>query len=425
MKSKSTLSAMAASVAGLALVLTACGGSTGSNNSSAAPASSTSAAAPASSEAPSSSAVASDTAGSATASDTAGSATASDTAGSATASDTAGSATGSSAPAGPATTDDSNCGAAEAFCIGLVTDTGKVDDKSFNQSAHEGAQAAAKEAGGFYKYVETMDPKDYAANMKLFTDKKYDVIVTVGFMMTAATATAAAGAPDTKFIGVDQFFDPGTVKATNLTGLLFPEDQAGYGAGYLAGLMTKTKKLGQVLGQKIPPVEKFALGFEAGAKAANPEVKITTVYHPAGNNAFNDPVWGAQQAKTQLSQGADVIFGAGGNTGNGALQEIAKAQGAGESIYCIGVDSDQWNTVPAAQKCLVTSAMKLITPGVTELVLKAKSGNFEGLTSMGKAGLAPYHDFDAKLPAEVKTKVDEIVKQMEAGTLETGVKLGG
>lgn len=329
----------------------------------------------------------------------------------------------SSGGAAGAPKDDSACADTAVFCIGLVTDTGKVDDKSFNQSAHEGAKAAAEKENGYYKYVETQDAKDYAANMKQFTDKKYDVVVTVGFLMTDATAEAAAGAPATKFIGVDQFYDPAKITAKNLTGLLFPEDQAGYGAGYLAGLMTKSNKLGQVLGMEIPPVQKFAKGFEAGAKAANPAVTVTTVYHPAGDNAFNDPTWGAQEAGKAISQGADVIFGAGGNTGNGALQEVAKAANAGDGTYCIGVDSDQWDTVPAAQKCLITSAMKLITPGVTELISEAKAGDFKGLTSMGKAGLAPYHAFDGKIPADVKTKVADIVKQMEAGTLKTGVTL--
>ncbi len=227
--------------------------------------------------------------------------------------------------------DDSNCGSADVFCVGLVTDTGKVDDKSFNQSAHEGAKAAAADLNGYYKYIETQDAKDYLSNMQQFTNKKYDVIVTVGFLMTDATAQAAADNPDTKFIGVDQTYDSTKVTAPNLTGLIFPEDQAGYGAGYLAGLMTKTNKIGQVLGLEIPPVQKYAKGFENGAMAANPSVKVSTVYHPAGDNAFSDPVWGAGQAKTMLAQGDDIIFGAGGNTGNGALQEVAKAKGAGTS----------------------------------------------------------------------------------------------
>ncbi len=334
---------------------------------------------------------------------------------------------GGSTPSGSASsgapTDDSNCASADVFCIGLVTDTGKVDDKSFNQSAHEGAKAAAADLDGYYKYIETQDAKDYAANMQQFTNKKYDIVVTVGFLMTDATAQAAADNPNTKFIGVDQTYDASKVTAKNLTGLIFPEDQAGYGAGYLAGLMTKTNKLGQVLGLEIPPVQKYAKGFENGAKAANPKVTVATVYHPAGDNAFNDPVWGAQQAQSQLSQGADIIFGAGGNTGNGALQEVAKASGAGTDKFCIGVDTDQWDTVPAAQPCLITSAMKLISQGVTDTIKAGKDGSFEGLQTLGKAGLAPYHDFDSKIPADVKTKVDDIVKKMEAGTLDTGVKL--
>ncbi len=239
--------------------------------------------------------------------------------------------------------------------------------------------------------------------------------------MTDATVAAAKATPTTRFIGVDQGYDPKAVTAKNVTGLIFPEDQAGYGAGYLAGLMTKTNKLGQVLGLKIPPVEKFAKGFEAGAKAANPAVSVTTVYHPAADNAFNDPVWGAGEAKKQLAQGADIIFGAGGNTGNGALQEVAKASGAGTDKFCIGVDTDQWDTVPAAQPCLVTSAMKLISEGVTDIAVKAKAGDFTELQTLGKAGLAPFHDFDSVVPADVKAKVDEVVKQMEAGTLQTGV----
>ena len=253
-------------------------------------------------------------------------------------------ATGSTAAGAPA--DDSNCASADVYCVGLVTDTGKVDDKSFNQSAHEGAMAAAEQTKGFYKYIETQDAKDYAANIPQFTNKKYDTIVTVGFLMADATTAAAKANPTTRFIGVDQGYDAKKVTEKNVTGLVFPEDQAGYGAGYLAGLMTKTNKLGQVLGLEIPPVQKYAKGFEAGAKAANPKVTVATVYHPAADNAFNDPVWGAGEAKKQLAQGADLIFGAGGNTGNGALQEVAKTSGAGKDKFCIGVDLDQWDTVP-------------------------------------------------------------------------------
>jgi basic membrane protein A len=316
--------------------------------------------------------------------------------------------------------DDSNCAAAENLCVGLVTDIGKVDDKTFNQSAHEGATAAAAEVGGFYKYIETTDSKDYAANLKQFTDKSYDVIVTVGFMLGEATAVAAKENPNSKFIGVDQFQ---AEEVANLTGLIFPEDQAGYAAGYLAGLMTKTNKLGQVLGGEIPPVQKFAKGFEAGALKANPAVKVTTVYHASDGKEFSDPVWGAAEAKKQLAQGADIIFGAGGGTGNGALGEIAKAEGAGTSIFCIGVDLDQWNTVPEAQPCLVTSAMKGLVEGTSDLVKAAFDGSIKGGNFLGTTGLADYHDLASAVSADIQSEVAKVVAGLKDGSVKTGVTL--
>ena len=331
-----------------------------------------------------------------------------------------GSSGGGNAGGGGAT--DADCAKAEVLCVGLVTDTGKIDDKSFNQSAWEGVQAAVKELGGVSKYVETTDTKDYANNIKQFTDKKYDAIVTVGFLMADATAAAAKGSPDVKFIGVDQA-QPEKDAPANYTSLVFPEDQAGYAAGVLAAKLTKTGKLGQVLGLQIPPVEKFAKGFEAGAKSVKPDVQVFAVYHPAGDNAFTDPVWGGNEARKQLAQGADVIFGAGGKTGNGALAEVAKASGAGTSVFCIGVDTDQWNTVPEAQKCLVTSAMKNITLGVTDLVKQVKSASIKGGYFNGTTGLADYHDLKGAVPADVQTAVADVVKGLADGSIKTGVTL--
>ncbi len=324
-----------------------------------------------------------------------------------------GSGGGTAAPAG-------DCSSAEVFCVGLVTDMGKVDDKSFNQSAWEGVQAAAQSTGAQTKYIETTDLKDYGSNIKQFTDAKYDVVVTVGYLMAEATATAAAAAPATKFIGVDQSHEK---TMANVAALVFPEDQAGYAAGYLSGLLTTSNKLGQVLGMKIPPVEKFAKGFEAGAKASNPKVSIATVYHPAGDNAFSDPVWGANTAKQQLSQGIDIVFGAGGKTGNGALGEVAKASGAGKSTFCVGVDTDQWLTVPEAHPCLVTSATKNLSKGTADLITQAKDGSFKGGPFEGETGIAPYHDLESAVPADVRTKVAGVVKGLTDGTVKTGVTL--
>jgi len=316
---------------------------------------------------------------------------------------------------------EGDCPGADAFCIGLVTDTGKVDDKSFNQSAWEGALEAAQASGGYAKYIETVDPKDYATNIAQFTAAGYDVIVTVGFLMGEATVAAAKENTGVQFIGVDQFQ---AEEIPNLTGLVFPEDKAGYAAGYLAGLMTKTNKIGAVLGtDTVPPVKLFGEGYKAGALAANPTAEVTLVYHEP-NNAFTDPEWGAAEAKKQLEQGHDIIFGAGGLTGNGALIEIAKAPGAGETIFCIGVDTDQFFTVPEAAKCLLTSAEKKLTLGTKDLILLAKEGKAPGGNFFGLTGLAPYHDTEAAVPEDVKAKVAEVIQGLDAGTIASNVTLG-
>jgi basic membrane protein A and related proteins len=311
---------------------------------------------------------------------------------------------------------DGDC-SGELICIGVVTDVGKVDDKSFNQSAWEGAQAGATAVKGKAEYIETSDPKDYAANIGQFIDQKYDIIVTVGFGLGEATAAAATANTGTTFIGVDQFQGE---PLPNVTGLVFAEDQAGFMAGALAGYLSKGT-VASVLGtDKVPPVVLFGKGFEAGVKYAKADASVSTTYHPGGlDKAFSDPEWGAQTAKQALDNGADVIFGAGGKTGNGALIEVAKAEGK----FCIGVDTDQWNTVPEAHPCLITSAMKLIDSGVADLIGQAAGKTIKGGNFVGKVGLAPYHDFESVIPADVQEKVAAVVAGITDGSIKTGVTL--
>ncbi|MBE2224257.1 MAG: BMP family ABC transporter substrate-binding protein [Anaerolineae bacterium] len=311
--------------------------------------------------------------------------------------------------------EEADCSSDDVFCVGLVTDVGEVDDKSFNQSAWEGVQQAGTELGAKVEYIETGDAKDYGANIDLFAGQNYDVIVTVGFALTEATAAAAAKYPDIDFIGVDQF--QGEVM-DNLAGLLFPEDKAGFQAGALAAMLTESDTIAAVLGTDlVPPVVAFKEGYEGGAKYINPDINLISTFHPGGMDvAFTDPEWGATTAKQAIDQGADVVFGAGGKTGNGALIETAGVDGA----FCIGVDSDQWETVPEAHSCLVSSAMKLITPGVFELVSLSKDGSLPGGNFFGQTGLAPFHDFEDQIPQEVKDKLAEIEAGLNDGSIETG-----
>ncbi|MEJ2748493.1 MAG: BMP family ABC transporter substrate-binding protein [Anaerolineae bacterium] len=320
-----------------------------------------------------------------------------------------------------------DCTSPDVLCVGLVTDVGEVDDKSFNQSAWEGVKMAETELGAKVDYIETKDAKDYGSNIALFAENGYDIIVTVGFGMGEATAAAAGEYPSINFIGVDQFQawpldDDASNDFTNLVGLSFPEDKSGFMAGALAGMLTKSNTIAAVLGTDlVPPVVAFKEGYEAGARYVNPDINIISTYHPGGMDvAFTDPEWGASTAKQAIDQGADVVFGAGGKTGNGALIEVAGNPG----LYCIGVDTDQWETVPEAHACLVSSAMKLITPGVFDLIKASVDGAFPAGNFYGAVGLAPFHDFDSQIPDEIKTKLDEINTGLQDGSIETGYNPG-
>jgi basic membrane protein A len=307
---------------------------------------------------------------------------------------------------------------AVALKIGLVTDVGRVNDRSFNQSAWTAVQNAAAALGlteDDYKYIETQDAKDYADNIGQFIDAGFNVIVTVGFALGEATITAAQENPDIYFIGVDQF-QPEALP--NLVGLIFHEDHSGFLAGALAARLTQSGTIAAVLGTDlVPPVVAFKEGYEAGARHINPDINIISTYHPGElSQAFVDPEWGAATAKQAIDQGADVIFGAGGQTGNGALQEVATHEG----LYCIGVDTDQWETVPAAHPCLVSSATKEITPGVEDLLGKAAQGTYESGNYFGGAGLAPFHDFEEQVPQEVKDELAAIDAGLKDGSITTG-----
>ena len=302
--------------------------------------------------------------------------------------------------------------------VGLVTDVGRVNDRSFNQSAWEGVEQAAAALGlaeGVIKYIETQDAKDYADNIQQFIDAGFDVIVTVGFAISDATIEAAKANPDIHFVGIDQFQ---AEALPNLTGLVFKEDHAGYLAGVLAASLTKTGTIAAVLGTDlVPPVVAFKEGYEAGARSVNADINLISTYHPGElSQAFTDPEWGAATAKQAIDQGADVVFGAGGMTGNGALQEVATHEG----LFCIGVDTDQWETLPAAHPCLVSSATKPITSSLVEVLEQAAAGEAPGGNYFGGGALAPFHDFEDTVPQEIKDLLAATSAGLADGSISTG-----
>jgi basic membrane protein A len=323
-----------------------------------------------------------------------------------------------------------DCTKAEVVCVGLVTDVGKITDKSFNQSSWEGMQQAKTEGlVQWIQYIETTDSKDYGKNIATFGDAGYDIVITSGFNLGTASMAAAKLYPNIKFIAVDQskwvFTATGESTPANYIGLVFPEDQAGFLVGALAAMMSATHKIGAVCGtDAIPPVWKFGEGYRAGAAYADAQrgttTEVSVVYHNdvGMDKTFIDPEWGAATADSMISKGVDIVFGAGGITGNGAVEEGAK-----RGIYVIGVDVDQYYALPNAAPKMLSSAMKQITPGVHDLIKLIVSGGSypAGDDYLGPAGFAPYHDLDSVVPADVKTLMNQIAAALLDGSLLTNV----
>jgi basic membrane protein A len=316
--------------------------------------------------------------------------------------------------------------------IGLVTDTGGVNDKSFNQSAWAGVQKAATEFGWDAKYIESKVASDYSKNIDQFATENYNVIVTVGFLMGDDTAAKAKQYPNIKFAIIDnQYFPtagsvacPDTVKdcyvdggLTNVASLMFQEDQVGFLAGVLAAGMTQSGVVCTVSGMQIPPVERYVIGFQNGAAWMKAGIAVPlNVYIPS----FTDPAKGKETAVSMIGQGCDVIFGVGGNTGNGGLLAAKE-----NNLMAIGVDVDQYLTYPEVQSALLSSAMKNVDVAVYEYLKTVKGGTVKAgavtanLTNKG-VGLAPFHDWDSKIPQTVKDKINEASAALVAGTVTTG-----
>ena len=171
----------------------------------------------------------------------------------------------------------------------------------------------------------------------------------------------------------------------------------------------------------VPPVWRFGEGYRAGAKWADPSVQIQIVYHNTVglDKTFTDPAWGKASALAQFDKGADIIFGGGGNTGNGAL--FAAAERKDQGVLCIGVDTDQFETVPESQPVILTSAIKLLTPGVFNLIKAVQGGTFKGGNINGDVGLAPYHNQASKVTADIQAKIDKLNADLKSGAVKTGV----
>jgi len=321
--------------------------------------------------------------------------------------------------------------------VGVVTDVGQLEDKSFNQSSNEGAKAAAEESGGSHDVIVTQAISDYAGNIQTLIDADFDVIVTVGFLIGTDTAKAAKANPDIKFVGVDQGVcvdetgapDPtfackgdAATLIPNYQGIVFAEAQPGYLAGIVAASISKSGTIGAVGGTNVPAVVNYWRGYENGAKSIKSDIKV--LYQETDPNpavGFNDPAKGKTIAGQFIGQGADVIFQIAGLTGQGALEAVCAKDG----VWGIGVDVDQAVSLPNLSKCIVTSAEKKLVDTVKAVVLSVASDTFKAGTVAYNAaseppaiGLSPYHDNAALITPEIQAKIDTALEGLKAGTLD-------
>ena len=303
----------------------------------------------------------------------------------------------------------------------MVTDIGGLGDKSFNDLSYAGLQKAKTDLGADIKVLESKAPTDYESNITNLANAGYSPIFAVGFLMTDTVSKMSTAYPDVTFGGIDQSFTP---PIKNVVGINFKEQEGAYLAGYLAAKLTTMPSvdprindkpiLGFVGGMDIPPVQRYQAGFIAGAKAANPAVVVKSVY--AGS--FTDQQKGIEDGKALIDQGADIVFAAAGQTGLGT----AKACQDNKAIF-IGVDADQFLTIPGIGDTILTSAVKKVDVAVFDTVKKAADGQLQGGADVlyglkeDGVGLAPYHDWDTKIPADVKAAVEKAKTDIVAGTV--------
>ncbi|WP_446214461.1 BMP family lipoprotein [Micromonospora sp. IBSANI012] len=329
------------------------------------------------------------------------------------------------AACGEAPKDDNNAGnGAKKYSACMVTDVGGIDDKSFNTSAWKGLQEAKKANDNIdIKNVQSKAEADYEVNLNGFVNQKCDFILAVGGLMSDATKKAAAAHPDQQFGIVDA--NPGV---DNVYPMQFDTAQAAFQAGYLAAGMSKSGKVGTYGGLPIPPVTIFMDGFADGVahynKAKGKNVQVLGWDKATQKGSFtNDFVKqdeGKKVSDTLVAQGADIIMPVAGGAGLGTT---AAAQASGGKFSVVWVDVDGCESTPNCG-ALLTTVVKNIPDAVKEAVLKAAGGEklqskpgFVGNLANNGVSIAPYHDFESKVPAELKAEVDKIKADIAAGTI--------
>ncbi|MBK6468360.1 MAG: BMP family ABC transporter substrate-binding protein [Rhodobacter sp.] len=306
--------------------------------------------------------------------------------------------------------------AASAFTACQVTDTGGIDDNSFNQTAWKGVLDAQETLGVEGRFLESQAETDYEANINSLVNGGCDVIITVGFLLGDATQKAAQANPDQAFSIVDYAYDP---VIPNVLGQVYATDEAAFLAGYLAAGMTKTGVLGTFGGINIPPVTIFMDGYYRGAMYYNAQhgTEVTVLgWNPETReglftNNFESLDDGRAFAQNLYDEGADIVMPVAGPVRLGSAAMAAEL--GGDTIKIIGVDADLFLTDPANGGVYLTSVTKRMDSTVTEVIQRAMDGSFKGGVMVGTlenggVALAPFHDMDAAIRAELKAELETV-----------------
>ena len=318
---------------------------------------------------------------------------------------------------------------ASAFTACQVTDTGGIDDNSFNQTAWQGVLNAQQELGIEGRFLESQAETDYEANLNSLLGGQCDVIFTIGFLLGDATADAATANPDQKFSIVDFAYDP---VIPNVLGQVYATDQAAFLAGYLSAGMTKTGIVGTFGGINIPPVTIFMDGFAAGVSHYN-EQKGASVqvlgWNPESReglftNNFESLDDGRAFAQNLYDEGADIVLPVAGPVGLGSAA-LADELGT-DALKIIGVDADLFFTDPEKKHVYLTSIMKRMDATVFQVIEAVMNDTFEGglivgTLENGGVGLAPYHDMEDIIPDELKAEVEAIKAAIIDGSIKVGM----
>ena len=292
----------------------------------------------------------------------------------------------------------------KAIKAGVVTDIGGLNDRSFNFLANKGLEDAEGDLGVEGRVLISKSNGDYVPNLSTLAQQQYDLTVGVGFLMADAVATVAGKFPQNNFAIVDFPASGLKGKPQNVEGLLFKEQEAGYLAGYLAGLWAKDNNattVSTVGGQKIPPVDHYIAGFQAGAKKANPDIKTLNAY----SQDFVDQAKCKEIALDQIAQGSKVVFQVAGQCGLGAL-DAAKEKG----VQGIGVDADQ----AYLGDFILTSALKKVDVAVFDAIKRVQDGTFKGGTDViatvenGGVGLGQIGPAGTKYEDQIKDVTDQL-----------------